>query len=379
MKILRIAFENIGVFSNGVSIDFVANDRVVNTGQVKNLFGTISSQNIVGIVGPNASGKTILLRLIRAAISIVVENRGLNDIKFSEGIIKEDSVMTVDFFNENKLFRVCSTIGVKSEIYKDSVYYFKQEVIYSKSKTKVKARANLFDFSDDNIISTRAEFMNEFNFLKPQDSIVAAYNKNSLYSVDTIDSTNLNIYYDRGKEFMPFVNLFDNSIESIETQGDETRIKFKNKEDVIVAKSFIEAQNYISSGTIKGVELLGFLVHIMKTGGYLVIDEIENHLHKKLVQTIIGLFDDPTINKKGATLLFSTHYSEIMDCLERKDNIYVLVRNNSHESRAVRYSDVVSRNDIKKSEVLLSNYIEGTAPSYESVRFIKELLCKLQN
>jgi len=346
---------------------------------VKNLFGTISSQNIVGIVGPNASGKTTLLRLIRAAISIVVENRGLNDIKFSEGIIKEDSVMTVDFFNENKLFRVCSTIGVKSEIYKDSVYYFKQEVIYSKSKTKVKARANLFDFSDDNIISTRAEFMNEFNFLKPQDSIVAAYNKNSLYSVGTIDSTNLNIYYDRGKEFMPFVNLFDNSIESIETQGDETRIKFKNKEDVIVAKSFIEAQNYISSGTIKGVELLGFLVHIMKTGGYLVIDEIENHLHKKLVQTIIGLFDDPTINKKGATLLFSTHYSEIMDCLERKDNIYVLVRNNSHESRAVRYSDVVSRNDIKKSEVLLSNYIEGTAPSYESVRFIKELLCKLQN
>ena len=379
MKILRIAFENIGVFSNGVSIDFVANDRVVNAGQVKNLFGTISSQNIVGIVGPNASGKTTLLRLIRAAISIVVENRGLNDIKLSEGIIKEDSVMTVDFFNENKLFRVCSTIGVKSEIYKDSVYYFKQEVIYSKPKTKVKARGNLFDFSDDNILSTRAEFMNEFTFLKPQDSIVAAYNKNSLYSVDTIDSTNFNIYYDRGKEFMPFVNLFDNSIESIETQGDETKIKFKNMEDVIVARSFIEAQNYISSGTIKGVELLGFLVHIMETGGYLVIDEIENHLHKKLVQTIIGLFDDPTINKKGATLIFSTHYSEIMDCLDRKDNIYVLVRNNSHESRAVRYSDVVSRNDIKKSEVLLSNYIEGTAPSYESVRLIKELLCKLQN
>lgn len=375
MKILRIAFENVGIFNSGVSIDMTANDRVIEAGQVKNLFGTISSQNVIGIVGPNASGKTTLLKLIRAAIGIVVENRGLDDIKLSEGILKEESIMIVDFFNEDKLFRVRSIIGIAADVYKEFSFYFKEEVVYSKPKTKVKSRANIFEFSEADIVATRVDFMdNKFSLLKPQDSIVAAYAKSNLSCFDTLKTTNINIYYDRGKEFMAFVNLFDDSIERIETQGEETKIKFKNIDEEIVSRSFFEAENYISSGTIKGIRVLGLAVHVMKTGGYLIIDEIENHLHKKLVQTIIGLFNDSEINKRGATLIFSTHYSEIIDCIDRKDNIYVMVRNEKHVSKAVRFSEEVSRNDIKKSEILLSNYIEGTAPSYESIRVVKELL-----
>ena len=208
---------------------------------------------------------------------------------------------------------------------------------------------------------------------------MAAYAKNNLVCRDTLNLTNFNYYIHEGKEILPFVNLFDDSIESIETKNEETKIKFKNIDKVITSHSSLEMEDYLSSGTVKGRTVLALAIAVIYAGGYLVIDEIENHLHKKLVQIIISLFNDPKINKTGATLIFSTHYSEIMDCLDRKDNIYVLIRSKNHLSKAVRFSDEVKRNDLKKSEILLSNYIEGTAPSYENIRLVKELVCELMN
>jgi AAA15 family ATPase/GTPase len=49
----------------------------------------------------------------------------------------------------------------------------------------------------------------------------------------------------------------------------------------------------LSSGTIKGINFLENTYSVLKNGGYLIIDEIENHMHKKLVQTIIRFFTDP--------------------------------------------------------------------------------------
>jgi len=138
----------------------------------------------------------------------------------------------------------------------------------------------------------------------------------------------------------------------------------------------VEAADVVSSGTIKGSNVMSHISEVIKHGGYLVIDEIENHLNKKLVQMIIRLFTDNEINKKGACLLFATHYTEIIDTIERKDNIYVLRKDEDMSATICRYSDYVKRNDIKKSDVLLSNFIEGSAPSYDLIMKVREDLCK---
>ena len=52
MKILRIAFENIGIFDGSVSIDLTAQDRITEDGQVQKQFGTISSQKCYWNSGP---------------------------------------------------------------------------------------------------------------------------------------------------------------------------------------------------------------------------------------------------------------------------------------------------------------------------------------
>lgn len=110
----------------------------------------------------------------------------------------------------------------------------------------------------------------------------------------------------------------------------------------------------------------------MKSGGYLIVDDIESYMNKKYVQTILNILQDNKTNEHGATLIFSTHYIELMDSINRKDPIYVTRKDKNGKCDLVKYSNVVKRNDIKKAELLLSNYIEGTSPYYEDIQSLIE-------
>ena len=92
---------------------------------------------------------------------------------------------------------------------------------------------------------------------------------------------------------------------------------------------------------------------------------------------IINIFNNKEINKKGACLIFTTHYAEILDSFDRMDNIYILVRTKNHFTKVHRYSEMVERSELKKSEVILSNYIKGTAPKASSIKSLEEYICNM--
>ena len=85
---------------------------------------------------------------------------------------------------------------------------------------------------------------------------------------------------------------------------------------------------------------------------------------------------DKKINKKGATLIFSTHYSELLDEFERNDSIYI-VRNRGGIT-AENLSNILKRNDIKKSEIYDSDFLEGTVPAYEAYIALKKVLISIR-
>ena len=91
------------------------------------------------------------------------------------------------------------------------------------------------------------------------------------------------------------------------------------------------------------------------------------------------MFASPVTNPRGATLLFSTHYSELLDALQRKDNVYVLVRDDAFKTEVVKYSDRIERIENKKSDVIINNVIKGSMPKYPDVQAMRNYVCEHVN
>ena len=100
-----------------------------------------------------------------------------------------------------------------------------------------------------------------------------------------------------------------------------------------VEKSFSNSElfNFLSSGTTKGINLYIVAAFSLKAGFDLIVDEIENHFHKTLVENLILLYKDKEVNRHNATLYFSTHYCELLDLFNRSDNIWVTHSNGKVE------------------------------------------------
>ena len=81
---------------------------------------------------------------------------------------------------------------------------------------------------------------------------------------------------------------------------------------------------------------------------------------------------DKKVNPYGAMLIFSTHYAELLDEFERNDNIYI-VRNEGGIT-VQNLTDVLKRNDIKKSEAYQSGFLGGTVPMYDAYMDLKKSL-----
>ena len=217
--------------------------------------------------------------------------------------------------------------------------------------------------------------------LKQGDSIVIlATRDNGSIVKDLLTENYVNLSPMLGDTPKEVLTAFDDDIEYLRTTNDannglQWKLKFKNNDHVFQTDNPIELNRIISAGTIKGHALIGRALMVLKTGGYLIIDELENHFNKEMVHMILDLFDDPGSNPNGACLIFSTHYAEILDFIRRKDNVY-LTRKTDGALSVSKLSAECRRNDIKKSDLFLSKCLRGTAPKFRQIQNLKEAICQ---
>ena len=147
------------------------------------------------------------------------------------------------------------------------------------------------------------------------------------------------------------------------------RLKFKGKEEIVMNNP-IQLNNYLSSGTVKGMITFTLAQEVLQKGGYIVVDEVENHFNKEIVTTLMRFFMDSKLNKNGGTLIYSTHYPELLDEYDRNDSIYVI--RNRNGITVENLSTILKRNDIKKSDAYQSGFLEGTTPMYEAYMRLKK-------
>jgi len=68
-----------------------------------------------------------------------------------------------------------------------------------------------------------------------------------------------------------------------------------------------------SSGTRTWLGLVGPLLKALRDGTVLIVDELDAHLHPHLAARLIGLFQSPKTNPRGAQLIFNTHDVTLMN------------------------------------------------------------------
>jgi hypothetical protein len=386
MRILKIMVSGLKLFPNKLEVDFTTTQRVRNdkSEMLYKISPQIHQNNAIAFVGINASGKTTTLKVISFVIEML-NNEPISSIKNNSilnGLVGKDKIIFDIYFSvsENSIYRLKSTI-TKNE-FSDEIenkFIIESEQLWKKDVKSVKTKKTIFDFTNLKPIQHRK---GDEEYLPEDVSIMISLNKKNNIKInfkDLINWTNMNLIRMLGEFPQELITFLDSSIEYLKSnltkdeKDIEIRLKFKGKEEILM-NSPVELQKYLSSGTIKGINVFMSAMRILAKGGYLIIDEIENHFNKELAATLVRFFMNHKVNKKGAVILLSTHYPELLDEFERNDNIYI-TRNNGGIS-VENLSNILQRNDIKKSEVYQSGYLQGTVPAYESFIEFKNALIK---
>lgn len=117
-----------------------------------------------------------------------------------------------------------------------------------------------------------------------------------------------------------------------------------------------------SSGTRKLFRLLPYIAKSLVCGTTLVIDELDAKIHPLLLQHIIEMFTDMTINQHGAQLIFTSHdLSTMSSHVFRRDEIWFVAKGKSQNSRLYSLVEFKDENgiSIRKDARFDKQYLEG--------------------
>lgn len=383
MKILRITAQGLPLFKEELDICFYAQQRVSedDKNNLYNMIGNYYLHSACAFIGINASGKTSVLRVINLALSII-KNEPINHIE-AKSILggTKRTIISIYFYDKRK-YVCCLETEITAEKARTGEYIYSilSEKLWEKPIASVRSKKYLTDFTG--VKPTAIRNQNEI-YLSDDISFIIAHNKKVN---DTVDVFSLLSYTNISA--LPFIedipleviSVFDSTIEKLCFEQIEGKtfihLKFKEKEEIILNNT-VDLERYLSLGTIKGIIVFSMVKEVLQSGGYLLMDEIENHFNKEIVTTLIRFFMDSHFNKNGGTLIFTTHYPELLDEYDRNDGIYIVRNRNGITVENLSY--ILTRNDIKRSDAYQSGFLEGTTPTYEAYIRLKKSLanCKI--
>lgn len=375
MKILKVTANNFKLCEDNFTISFVpeANKTVEDKEfELNEIDENLFVFKTLCFIGKNASGKTTASELL----SLVYDIFSMFRIRESYSILRYwDKMVNLDitFYNEGYLYRYVTDLCKNNE---NNTIVFKNQKLYKRIYMKSYARM-IFDYS-------KYEELKLDNSLPEDTSIVYLILKNIVFrgiycpSRDEIYSDyaiSFNIYRllnNNNKIVEAILKIFDEHLDGIEMLEDNKfKIYYNNKTSKEVTSK--ELYNILSSGTTKGFGLFTFVVYSLKNGCDLIVDEIENHFHKSLVENLVSLYKDKSVNKNNATLIFTTHYCELLDLFNRTDNIYITKYDKNIHLENM-YKDYDFRPELSKSKKFYSNTF-NTDVNYDSLmNFKKELM-----
>lgn len=132
----------------------------------------------------------------------------------------------------------------------------------------------------------------------------------------------------------------------------------------VVEQILLPFLKYESTGTIKMLSILPLLFEALETGSPIIIDEIENGLHPSIVHKILDLFNSADMNPNKSQLICTTHSITLAEHGVRRDQVWVVSKNEFGKSSMKRISDYPgTRTTDNIAEKYLKNAF-GDVPSF---------------
>ena len=336
--ILELRLSNIFSLRDEMSLNLQAANIQTRKAQALkgNVFSIGGEQLLksVAIFGANASGKSNVIKAVRACVEMIRSSHNYNEdtafgikpFKF-DGYDSKPSTFYVRFLIEGIEYEYSFSM-TQTEILTEQLYYYpngRRSLVFSRDESKGPDKKNVYDFklvlkrpmdvaantSRKTLFVSRASQMDReiakqvFRFFC--DEVVLDYHLPQTVSMEQM-------LREQKPQLLDVLNTADSDIIDIRQQGNSIKTYHRNNPDVA-----FDFETEESGGTKTLFQMMLSIMDIIQKGKVLFIDEIDTSLHTQLVEFIIGMFN----SSKCAQLIYTSHNTHLLNTdFQRRDQVY---------------------------------------------------------
>lgn len=338
----------------------------------------------VAIYGANASGKSSIVKAIRACVGMIINSHNHNEntvfpfAPFKFGGADKLSSFFIRF-NTNGVEYEYSFHMTQTQIMKEELYYFpngRRSKVFSRDESLGPDKKKVYDFRDaiarpmDVVANTsqktlfvsRASQMGRevaqkvFRFFY-ENFILDFYNYNPVLLGRLLEANK--------EQLLSVLHIADSDIVNVSSddiQKTQLIITTYHKNNPTVPFDFSSEE---SDGTQRLFFMMLTILDIVKNNKILLVDEIERSLHTRLVEYIISLFN----RSESAQLIYTTHNTYLLDNNKvRKDQVYFT---NKRADGSTDLYSLYDYKDFRDTMDLEKAYLQGR---FDAIPYINDSL-----
>lgn len=379
--VLEIALTNFFSINEKITLDLQAANIQTKEARAlaENTFSVGGERLLktVAIYGANASGKSNIIKGVKAAVDMILDSHNYNEgdnfgfKPFKFGGNDAPSEFYIRFI-VNEIEHEYSFSCTREEIITESLYYYpkgRKALIFSRDERKSGGKKEKYEFttvirrpmdvasntSRKTLFLSRASQMDRdkakeiYRWFNEQ--LVFSYRGNTSAVTDRFLGDNkdavLRVLKAAGSDIVEF-SYKDGELTTFHRRNPLLPFDFNTEE---------------SEGTKILFRIMLTVMDVVRNNKTMFLDEVETSLHTRLVEYLINLFH----NSRSAQLIFTTHNTHLLDMTRfRKDQIFFVNKRDDGSSDLYSlfdYKDFREKMDLEKA------YLQGR---FDAVPYVNE-------
>lgn len=379
--VLEIALSNFFSINEKIILDLRAANIQTKEARVlaDNTFSVGNERLLksVAIYGANASGKSNIIKAIKAAVDMVLDshnhnegdNFGFKPFKFGGNEIPSEFYIR---FIVDGIEHEYSFSCTREEIMTESLYYYpkgRRALIFSRDERKLGSKKEKYEFSTvirrpldvASNTSRKTLFLSRASQMDREKAkeIYRWFNEQLVFSYPGKTAVVTDRFLGENKEaVLRILKAADSDIvEFAYKDGELTTFHRRNP------SLPFDFNTEESEGTKKLFRIMLTVMDVVRNNKVMFLDEVETSLHTRLVEYLINLFH----NSRSAQLVFTTHNTHLLDMSRfRKDQIFFVNKRDDGSSDLYSlfdYKDFREKMDLEKA------YLQGR---FDAVPYVNE-------